>query len=91
MSEEAPFKSMKVTLSEAAIDMLELIKKDGYFRSYSTAVEESIRTIFFLRLRLTWIKSQMAHGKPVHDKLKVQALNEIVIRATRFVPESEEQ
>ena len=48
MSEEQPFKSMRITLSDEALSRLEVIKQRGRFRSYSGAIEEIIRAIFNL-------------------------------------------
>jgi Arc/MetJ-type ribon-helix-helix transcriptional regulator len=46
MSEETPFKSIKITLSEEALDILAELRKKGYFRSDSMTIEESIRALF---------------------------------------------
>jgi len=45
MVKESPFKSIRITLSEDAIVMLDGLKRSGKFRSYSAAVEETIRTL----------------------------------------------
>ena len=46
MSEETPFKSIKITLSEEAIRKLSGLRKGGSFRSDSATIEECIRTTF---------------------------------------------
>ncbi len=46
MSEETPFKSMKITLSEEAINRLEKIMKRASFRSNSSTVEECVRVVY---------------------------------------------
>ena len=48
MSEEKPFTSMRITLSDEAIRKLGVIRKRGRFRSNSGTIEEVIRAIFEL-------------------------------------------
>ena len=48
MSEETPFQSMRITLSDDAVTKLEFIKEKGRFRSYSNAIEEIIRVMYEL-------------------------------------------
>jgi len=45
MSEEVPFKSMKITLSEEAVEKLNKLRQGGAFRSDSATIEECIRAI----------------------------------------------
>ncbi len=45
MSEETPFKSMKITLSDEALFKLGQLRQGGAFRSDSAAIEECIRAI----------------------------------------------
>lgn len=46
VDEEEPFRKIRLTLSEDAIEKLGILRKRGYFRSDSMTVEESIRTIY---------------------------------------------
>ena len=46
MSEEVPFKSMKITLSEEALQKLCELRTGGAFRSDSATIEECIRTMY---------------------------------------------
>jgi hypothetical protein len=45
MSEEIPFKSMKITLSEEAYEKLTILRQGGAFRSDSATIEECIRAV----------------------------------------------
>jgi len=45
MSEEVPFKSMKITLSEEAYEKLNILRQGGAFRSDSATIEECIRAV----------------------------------------------
>jgi len=51
--DEVSFRPMKITLSEAAIDMLYKLKQKGAFRSYSMTIEECIRTIDLISMDMT--------------------------------------
>lgn len=47
MSQEEPsFKSLRITLSEEALERLDEIMKEAAFRSYSSTVEECIRVVY---------------------------------------------
>jgi metal-responsive CopG/Arc/MetJ family transcriptional regulator len=48
MSEENPFKSIKITLSEEALSRLDKIVKNASFRSSSSGIEECIRLVYDL-------------------------------------------
>ena len=44
--EEVPFRSMKITLSEVAVETLDKIVKKASFRSSSSGIEECIRATY---------------------------------------------
>ena len=50
MNKERPFKSIRISLSDDAVVMLEGLKKSGQFRSYSSTIEEAIRTLHELAM-----------------------------------------
>lgn len=45
MNKKKPFKSLRITLSDDAVVMLDGLKKSGKFRSHSATIEEAIRTL----------------------------------------------
>jgi len=84
MSEELPFKSIKITLSEEALDMLEEIKRRGCFRSYSMAIEESIRALFDVLNDLDLGMRHAKDGKPIPDEKKLEVVRDVAVRLSRF-------
>ena len=46
MSQNLPFRSIKITLSEEALNRLDAIQKQASFRSYSSSIEECIRVVY---------------------------------------------
>ena len=84
MSEEPTFQSIKITLSEEALRILDVLRKKGSFRSNSMTVEETIRALHDI-LRNVEIAEMRAEGKsPVPDHLKLEAARDIAIRLARF-------
>ena len=82
--EEVSFRSIKITLSEEALDKLELLKLTGSFRSYSMTIEETIRGLFDV-LKELYIAEYRAKGeKPIPDELKLEAAKNIAVRLYRF-------
>lgn len=85
MSEEAEFKSMRITLSEEAFDRLEKIMKDAKFRSYSSTVEESIRAISDIMSDIYNIAGKRDDPrKTVTDNMRRTLFNQIITRMGRF-------
>lgn len=84
VKEASSFKSMKITLSEEALDLLEDIKEKGCFRSHSMAIEESIRALHDV---LTHLDQGMAFAKdekPIPDAKKLEVIRDIAVRLSRF-------
>lgn len=87
MSEdEVPFKSIKITLSDEALDLLDKIKKLGSFRTTSMTVEEIIRAFHDVVTKI-WLAEKWAADKgktpiPADERLKVAEY--IAVRLTRF-------
>jgi hypothetical protein len=46
MSEDVPFKSTKITLSDEALEKLAVLKQGGGFHSDSATIEECIRAVY---------------------------------------------
>lgn len=70
MSEER-FKSLRITLSDEALARLKRIKERGRFRSYSSAIEETIRAMFELMpIYSTAIKRRERKGQLSRDDLQ---------------------
>jgi hypothetical protein len=87
MSEEVPFKSMKITLSEEALDKLSELRQGGAFRSDSAAIEECIRVtrglIRDVQLQLmTWASNNP--GKEIPLEVYRLTMSSILIRLGRF-------
>jgi len=91
MSEETPFKPIKITLSEEAMRRLRELRTRGYFRSDSATIEEIIRTLYEIAYDVSDVIDR-AMGKklekaPVGDQ--AEALRRIGIRLGRFAPLTE--
>lgn len=84
--EEVPFKSMKITLSEEALDMLAILRKKGYFRSNSMTIEECIRAIHDIsgdiRAHIVYYKGK---GEQVPPAEQLSAYKRYALRLARFV------
>ena len=92
--EEVPFKSIKITLSEDALDMLDALRKVGSFRSYSMTVEECIRSIFDVSQDITGsIQHAREMGtKPISPIQQSVILQRLSLRLKRFIrPPKEEK
>jgi Arc/MetJ-type ribon-helix-helix transcriptional regulator len=86
--EGKPFKNMRITLSDDAVVMLEGLKKNGRFRSYSATIEEAIRTLHELSIEDITFRYQL--GKIKNDPESVQGLlaefgNSTFKRLSRFL------
>jgi len=46
MTQDVPFKTLKVTLSDEALEKLALLRQGGAFNSDSAAIEECVRMIY---------------------------------------------
>ncbi|MDH5448632.1 MAG: hypothetical protein OEX01_06495 [Candidatus Bathyarchaeota archaeon] len=86
MSEETPFKSIKITLSEEALDMLAILRKKGYFRSDSMAIEESIRTVYAVSGDLEGMLLYLGEEKRGASPQEMSEwLRRVTHRVTRFM------
>ena len=89
MSEETPFKSIKITLSEEAIRKLSGLRKGGSFRSDSATIEECIRTTFdisediFSELEI-WNEKNKGKKKVMPIALQAELLKRVGMRLDRF-------
>jgi len=86
MSEEAPFRSVKITLSEEALDRLAELRAIGSCRSDSATVEECIRTIYDIVID---VSSEMAIAREKKLVLsfaeQAELLRRVIVRIARFV------
>ena len=85
MSEEAELKSLRITLSEEAFDRLEQIMKDAKFRSYSSTVEECVRTIYDVMKDIRLIAGKTGPvGQTVTDQQRYELFTRVVTKMGRF-------
>lgn len=86
MSEEVPFKSIKITLSEDAIEKLAKLRQRGSFRSDSATIEECVRVIYDISSDLfIEIDSVLARNlKQMPLETQAELLKRIGIRIQRF-------
>lgn len=89
MTEEVPFKSLKITLSEEALEKLNDLRIGGSFRSDSATIEECIRvTRDIFEDVLTQIRIHKIPGKeeltPVSESEHTELLRRIITRIGRF-------
>ena len=85
MSQELPFKSIKITLSQEALDRLDKIVKEASFRSFSSGVEESIRAFSdVLEEVKTVIGDEDEEDKAATDEQEARAFERIGMRVSRF-------
>lgn len=84
-SPEVCFKSIKVTLSEEALMLLDELKKAGSFRSNSMTIEESIRAVHDIMAYLMAAIDQAKHGKPIPTEARLTLARDITIRLARFL------
>ena len=86
MSEEVPFKSIKITLSEEALRMLGNLRKRGSFRSNSMTIEECIRALHELSDDLGGIfQKSIDEDKPIPNEERRSAFKRYALRLARFV------
>ncbi len=83
-----PFKSIRITLSEEATDILEKIMNDASFRSTSSTIEECIRAISDIISEMYLVLGQLEPGEEsnlvINDEEFVQSFQRIVMRLNRF-------
>ena len=84
--EEVPFRSMKITLSEEAVDMLDTLRKRGAFRSYSMTIEECIRAIDAVTTDLAALWSIYSPPeKQFPSRVLMEAFRRYSMRLMRFL------
>jgi len=90
MREEKPFQSVRITLSDDAMIMLDGLTNSGKFRSRSATIEEAIRTLHELvaeyytsSYRLSLYKQQ--GGEKIPSSELVDIAYTMLIRIGRFV------
>jgi len=84
--EEVPFKSMKITISEEAMDMLDRLRIAGAFRSYSMTVEEIIRGLYDVAVEIAaGIREAADRNERLSPNEQAIALQRIGLRLKRFV------
>jgi len=87
MSEEVPFKSIRVTLSEEAVRILEDLRQRGYFRSDSMTIEECIRAVYAISNDMGAVASmQRGKGEKVPVTEQLEGYRRVVMRLARFIP-----
>ena len=85
MSEETPFRSIKITLSEEALARLDFIVKQASFRSYSSGIEECIRAIYDLTKEVWSVTGQPEEPYVSASKdMESEAFKRITMRMSRF-------
>ena len=85
VDEEEPFRKIRLTLSEDAIEKIGTLKSEGYFRSDSMTVEECIRAIYDIVEDLK-VSSGASRKKPIliDDQTASEIFGRIAIRLSRF-------
>jgi len=97
MSEEVPFKSLKITLSDEAIAKLQKLRTTAALRSDSATIEECIRTFYEIAMDVYYEADRAAQSalstnsklKPIDIGTQAELLRKIFLRMTRFVPYSD--
>jgi len=98
MSEEVPFKSLKITLSDEALDKLFKLRVNSAMRSDSATIEECIRTFSDITEDLYNVmdnaaREALSSNNSTLKKLSVEQeanlFEKIALRAARFVPKSD--
>lgn len=85
LSEEMPFKSMKITLSEEAIERLDSITKGASFRSNSSTIEECIRVVYDIIHELySVVGTPDEEVKPTTRNAESSGFERIAMRMSRF-------
>ena len=89
MSEESSFgdfKAIRITLSQEAFDKMDSIMKDAKFRSYSSTIEECIRTIDDIVGDIYSIAGHRNDPKVYHPTPAdwTETLKKIILRMHRF-------
>ena len=84
--EEVPFKSIKITLSEEAIDMLTTLRLKGAFRSNSMTIEGCIRAIYEICGDIqTYLRFYRDKNEIVPNVEQLSAYKRYVLRLARFI------
>ena len=89
MSKEGtPFRSIKITLSEEAMDRLAKLRVKGSLRSDSATVEECIRIIYDIATDIGSEIDRVVRGnqKSMPIGQQAEALRRTAIRVGRFIP-----
>jgi len=81
--EEVPFKSMKITLSEEAIEILDELRKSSAFRSYFMTIEECIRAIDIITKDISAVWSSYQSNFP--PEVLMKAFRRHSMRLHRFL------
>lgn len=90
--EEEPFQKIRLTLSEVAIEKLDMLKKVGYFRSNSSTVEECIRVMYDIADEISMLVQEAEDiGEKASLRDQAIVLQRIGIRASRFVRKPKEK
>jgi Arc/MetJ-type ribon-helix-helix transcriptional regulator len=85
MTEEVPFRSMKITLSEEALNMLESLRMTGSFRSSSMTIEECVRTIYDITRDITALTNiHRKNQKSFSNEVMLEAFRRYMLRLGRF-------
>jgi hypothetical protein len=83
---EKPFRKIRLTLSEVAIEKLARLRDVGYFRSDSSTVEECIRVMDDIADEISALVQEGEDtGKKVSLQNQAIVLQRIDVRASRFV------
>jgi hypothetical protein len=98
MSQEVPFRSVKITLSEEALDRLASLRFIGSFRSDSATIEECIRAVHDIAEDLCLELDRQAKARLGSKSFKetevipldmqAEQLRRIGFRLARFVPKT---
>lgn len=98
MSEETPFKSLKITLSDEALDKLSKLRFTACMRSDSATIEECIRTFydivmdFYFALDTAAQDSLRTNASVIREFTKDEQnkiLEKVALRTARFIPASD--
>jgi hypothetical protein len=84
MTEETPFKSMKITLSEEALARLDKIVKNASFRSYSAGIEECIRGLSDVLVEVGTVIGDSNVAVTATEYEEARGFERIAMRLSRF-------
>jgi len=87
MTEEAPFKSVRVTLSAEAMAMVAELRRTGSFRSDSATIEECIRAVYDVYEDMQMMgRVAKQQERKVSINEQAESYRRHVIRLSRFFP-----